>query len=186
MTLPVMLLLAGCAPSVRMLRSEAEAGFDRPVQRMSILSTGQVPDTWTAEAQRFAMGFRDMAARCGIAAQVAVETRPGTLLRVPADGVEPLQDTYLVVSRPRTIVATTTQYGQIISRRQIGSIFNARLQDVATGREVWRGEFNAVYRDVSNPETSQRLAELIPNLVFNRMAQDGVLRQCAGRLPPTA
>lgn len=178
-TLPL-LMASACSMYInapKIASSNADPSFAGEIRSIAILSNVADPGRGPGFAESLVRGYQEAAARCNVSVTVIEAGVAGAQATNQSPGQV---DAVLAVLRT-SVLQQTTSVGGVQGRPiAVEANYQVTLSDRASRREVWKAELNVSYPYAYGPRAAE--AGDIADVIFRRLAQDGILRNCS--FPP--
>lgn len=157
--------------------SNVDSSFAGEIRTIAILSNVADPGRGPGFGEVLIRGYQEAAARCNVSATVIEAGVAGA----QASNQSPGQvDAVLAVLRS-SVLQNTTSVGGVQGRPiAVEANYQVTLSDRASRREVWKAELKVKYQSAYGPRPAE--AGDVADVIFKRLAQDGILRNCS--FPP--
>jgi hypothetical protein len=157
--------------------SNADPSFAGEIKSLTILSTVADPSRGPGFGESLSRGYQEAATRCNVTATVF---QMGEAVPQNADRGAGQADAVLGVIRMSVLTRTTVGQGFQSPPIPVMATYQATLAQRASRREIWKAELKVAYPYASGPRAAE--AGDVADVLFRRLAQDGVLRNCS--FPP--
>jgi len=157
--------------------SNADPSFAGEIKSLTILSTVADPSRGPGFGESLSRGYQEAATRCNVTATVF---QMGEAVPQNADRGAGQADAVLGVIRMSVLTPTTVGQGFQSPPIPVMATYQATLAQRASRREIWKAELKVAYPYASGPRAAE--AGDVADVLFRRLAQDGVLRNCS--FPP--
>ena len=157
--------------------SNADPSFAGEIKSLTILSTVADPSRGPGFGESLSRGYQEAATRCNVTATVF---QMGEAVPQNADRGAGQADAVLGVIRTSVLTRTTVGQGFQSPPIPVMATYQATLAQRASRREIWKAELKVAYPYASGPRAAE--AGDVADVLFRRLAQDGVLRNCS--FPP--
>jgi hypothetical protein len=179
-TLPLVMFTA-CSMYInvpKIAASNADPSFSREIRSIAILSNVADPARGPGFGETLSRGYQEAAARCNVSATVIEAGAVGA----QGTNQNPGQvDAVLSVLRASVVQQTISGVAGAAGRPfPVEANYQVTLSDRASRREVWKAELKVAYQNASGPRAAE--AGDVADVIFRRLAQDGILRNCS--FPP--
>lgn len=161
----------------RIEASNADPSFVGEIRSLVILSNVADPARGPGFGESLSRGYQEAAARCNVTATLiqAGEAAPQNTDRGVGQA-----DAVLGVLRTSVLTQTTVGLGFQSPPIPVMASYQATLSQRASRREIWKAELKVAYPSASGPRAAE--AGDVADVIFRRLAQDGILRNCS--FPP--
>ena len=174
--LPV-LMAAACSMYINAAKieaSNADPSFAGEIKSLTILSTVADPARGPGFGESLSRGYQEAATRCNVTATVF---QTGEAVPQNADRGAGQADAVLGVIRTSVLTQTTVGQGFQSPPIPVMATYQATLAQRASRREIWKAELKVAYPYASGPRAAE--AGDVADVLFRRLAQDGILRNCS-------
>jgi hypothetical protein len=151
--------------------SNADPNFAGEIKSLTILSTVADPARGPGFGESLSRGYQEAATRCNVTATVF---QMGEAVPQNTDRGAGQADAVLGVIRTSVLTQTTVGQGFQSPPIPVMATYQATLAQRTSRREIWKAELKVAYPYASGPRAAE--AGDVADVLFRRLAQDGVLR----------